>query len=1286
MIIYALYLILTGLVAPYAGKRIAQKSLTDVLGRNTQIGAITFNPFTLEARVKNFNIQSKVQGENLASIQLIYVNLSAASLFHLAPIISGVQITSPHFSLHLNKDNTLNISDLLGKDKEGETAPEKKETSSLFEFKVANVKIEDGALIFTDHLHSVTHIVEQLNLDLPLVSTMKKDLPVPITAVLNCLVNKAGLELNLSGTPFDISRKMAVSLKTQPLDLNPLAAYVDLPRPYKIKSAGNLALSLSGAYEIPAGKNAADQTLSVSLNTQISNMDMESVAGAPLLSCPRILVDASSDNVFTKKFLVNQIALDHISLFVERDEQGRINLVPQGTSDKAPESPSSQSDNPQTKETRMSVATDASQAAAAIEDTTAMATQAKAVSEAEANTISNQTAGSDAAQTQPGPVQNQAQNQVQSQDPNAAPDQNPEHSPAPLISFTLPVSVKIRQAAVNDMHIRFNDRAVSPEVVKEISDLDVILTDVEIGPEIAGTLDLHILTGDAEEVKAAAGFTLDNALSVDGSFALSGLAMEKYRSYLTAYLGDNITLENLGTSLNFKVGLSGNSLDVKVTDGSITLDKFNLTEQGKETPVVRFEQLGLSQISCDLSGKQAGVGLVALRNAEVRISRDKSGTMDLLTAIEQAVKKSENSPDPDSAEKSSHANGKNQESEAASSSPWTAVVNKTVLEQCRVEFIDNAAKEPVDIILADMGVTVENISTKEGENANFTASMTNKNKGKINLDGSFDISGPSATVNVDINRIDVNTAEPYFTDFLKISISKGYLNTKGAVALIPVKDKDAPPTITFKGSVSLNDFLSKNKVDDTEFFSCKSLYADGMDISVNPMKVAIREVALTDFYQQAILNNKGELNFKQVMVEKPADDKAAAGKTDKNKTASQKTAENVPDIRIDSITLQGGHINFSDYFTKPNFTSNMTQIAGSLTGLSSRGKEHARLALKGVHGGHAPLDITGQLDPLKNSQFVDLTVSFKNIELPRFSAYSGKYLGREIQKGKLILDLHYNIDGDKLNSSNRAIFDQLTLGKKVESENATSLPLDLALSLLKDTKGQINLDLPIDGDMSDPTFHFGKVLGTVLKNFVTSVVTQPFKFLGGLVGIGSGQDLGFVTFDPGAGQLDQTQKEKLDKLAMVLNKKPDLKLEILGQYNKVNDAEQLRQGKYEKLILSMDTTGSREGDTKLADIPEEERNFLIEAAYEAATFLKPRDESGNIKEVSLTEKEKLLVTSMPVDEGELNDLALQRSSGIIEYLTATGGIDTGRLFVTDPEAVSDAEENSRQVKATFTLK
>ena len=1297
-ILFALYLILTGLVAPWAGKRIAVNTLTKTLERQTWIESITFNPFTLEARVKNFVVESKIKGENLASVQEVYLNLSAATLLHLAPVITDVQVTAPKFSLHLNEDNSLNISDLLEGNKET-PAPEpesaKEASDALFEFKVFNLKITDAALVFIDHIRSVTHSVTQLNIDLPLVSTMEKDLATPIKAVVNGLVNDARVDLNVTGVPFDATRKMSVSLNMLPLDLNYFAPYINLPAPYKIKSAGNLIVSISGEYEIPAGKTVEDQKLAVNLKTSVKNFDLETVSGADLFACPLLKVDASSQNVFDMNFLVDKVLLDQASLFVERDARGGINLVPGGQVGKAAQTSKAstrrsdalsvetqaamtpelvvQADEKESTQFDVAPAPPVSADASPAGDTDAKVPPPEIATSKDAPGSTEQVTEA-LAETNAG--EDQA---VQGQ---AAPVQENKKTLKPMIAVSLPFTAKISQAAVRNMHIRFSDKMVSPEVVKEISSLDFILTDMNVGSKVEGKYDLHILTGDDEEIKTAGEFYVQNDLAASGNVSVNGISLKNFRPYLAPYLGDNVTFENVVAALNFRVGFSQAGLGVEVANGQVTLDKFGLAEQGKKAPLVQFDQLALSQISCDLLKQEAGVGLVELHKAQVEVNRDKTGRMDLLVAIEQALETGAGSGEKASISKPVQTKPDKQN---APEPAWVATIHKTVLDQCQVQFIDQAKKEPVKVVMKDIGVTVENISTKKGEKSTFKASMTNKDKGNINLDGSFDISGPAATVNIDFNRIDVNTAEPYFTDFLKISISEGYLNTKGTVVVTPAKKKNDPPKITYKGQVSLNNFMSKNKVDDTDFFSCKSLYATGMDISVNPMSVVIEKIALTDFYQRAILNKNAQLNYKEIMVEQPEDKTVSTGET-KTEAAQIEAGGSMPDIRIDAITLQGGHINFSDYFTQPNFTANMTEIAGSLTGLSSMSKEHAQLVLKGVHGGYAPLDITGQVDPLKDNRFVDLTISFKNIELPKFNVYSKKYLGYEIEKGKLILDLHYNIDKDKLNSSNRVLFDQLTLGKKVNSKEAPSLPLEFAVSLLKNPRGEIDLDLPITGDISDPKFHFGKVVGTVLKNFIMGIVTAPFKFLGSLAGAGSGQDLGYVEFDPGKSQLDQAQRDKLDKLATVLGKRTNLKLEILSRYNKLNDAEQLRYEAYEAMVLSMDKKLSKDGTVKLADLDEEKRIRLIEKSYDKAQFPKPRDASGKEKELTLDEKEKLLVTSMPLDGDALSDLGRQRGHEIAKYLTETGKIDIRRVFVTEPDPVAENEENNARIKTTFNLK
>ena len=204
------------------------------------------------------------------------------------------------------------------------------------------------------------------------------------------------------------------------------------------------------------------------------------------------------------------------------------------------------------------------------------------------------------------------------------------------------------------------------------------------------------------------------------------------------------------------------------------------------------------------------------------------------------------------------------------------------------------------------------------------------------------------------------------------------------------------------------------------------------------------------------------------------------------------------------MTLQGGTINFADRMIKPNVSATMNEVGGRVTGLMSDASTRADVDLRGKLSNQAPLTITGQINPLAGDLFADLKVSFIDIELPQFTPYSGKYAGYTIEKGKLTMNLSYLIDKRQLKAENKIFIDQFTFGEKVESEDATKLPVQLAISLLKDRDGRINLDIPVEGSLDDPKFRLGKVIWSVIVNLITKAVTAPFALLGALGGAAAG--------------------------------------------------------------------------------------------------------------------------------------------------------------------------------------
>ena len=207
----------------------------------------------------------------------------------------------------------------------------------------------------------------------------------------------------------------------------------------------------------------------------------------------------------------------------------------------------------------------------------------------------------------------------------------------------------------------------------------------------------------------------------------------------------------------------------------------------------------------------------------------------------------------------------------------------------------------------------------------------------------------------------------------------------------------------------------------------------------------------------------------------------------------------------------------------------------------------------------APVDIKGKINPLSKQLFLDIVADARDIELSPFSPYSGKYVGYGIEKGKLSFNVKYKLEDRKLSAENKIILNQLTFGEKIESPDAIKLPVLLAVALMKDRNGVIDVDLPIGGSLDDPQFSVGGIIFRIIGNIISKAVTAPFALLGSLFGGGSGQELSYVEFDYGRAALDSAGETKIDSLAKAMNNRPALKVDISGRFDPVNDLEGLKK-------------------------------------------------------------------------------------------------------------------------------
>jgi hypothetical protein len=277
------------------------------------------------------------------------------------------------------------------------------------------------------------------------------------------------------------------------------------------------------------------------------------------------------------------------------------------------------------------------------------------------------------------------------------------------------------------------------------------------------------------------------------------------------------------------------------------------------------------------------------------------------------------------------------------------------------------------------------------------------------------------------------------------------------------------------------------------------------------------------------------------------------------------------------------------------------------------------------------------------------------MDLTTYSPYFTKFAGYRIDRGKLTLDLRYKLNKRFLEAENRIVINQLTLGEKVDGPDVTSLPVKLCIALLKDSKGDIDMDIPVSGSIDDPDFSFFPIILKAVLNLLWKIVTAPFALIGAL--FGGGEDLDHVGFEPGLDSLSQVQAGKLASVARGLTERPGLHLDIRGTFSDSLDGRVLA---HEALLRKVRPSGNgpwtRQEEERMLEIYKQ--TFGTDAA-----LLVPGEESETRKQQIIEAARQRLAASMPPSENALRELARRRAESVMRIVTTQQGIDPARLFL-----------------------
>ncbi|MDV6343003.1 DUF748 domain-containing protein [Nitrosomonas sp. Is37] len=618
------------------------------------------------------------------------------------------------------------------------------------------------------------------------------------------------------------------------------------------------------------------------------------------------------------------------------------------------------------------------------------------------------------------------------------------------------------------------------------------------------------------------------------------------------------------------------------------------------------------------------------------------------------------------------------------SKAWTTQIGQVKLNAASVRFEDHTLAKIVPMNIDSLNLVINNIDLSGIKPLDLVLQATINHRGSIDTRGTLAWAPLTTNLAFDFKDVDLVPLQGWASDRFNTLLSQGDFSFQGNI-----KASGEPLKIALNGKGQLTNFniLDKNKA--SRLLRWKNIDLTGVQFISEPLRVDIASVDLTDFYARVTLLPNKQLNLHSLArQEDPTPIPASISTGSVSQTVPVVPADNAPlPVYIDKIVLRNGDINFADQFIKPNYRANLTRLKGQIGPLHP--DKSGKIDIQGLFDRSAPLHISGMIDPFSGQLSLDIVSTVTGIDLPTFSPYSGRYIGYVIEKGKLSLDVNYHIEKGELKAKNKIFLDQLVLGDKTDSPEAVSLPLHLAISLLKNRHGEIDIRLPLKGSINDPEFSLTGIIWTAFVNLITKAVTAPFTLLGSL--FNDGEELSEINFPSGYATLQSEAEKRLQTLSTALLDRPALKLEITGFADPINDQEELKRALLDRRIKAQKLSASvKEGQTigslEEIELNEKEYTQYLTRVYKETDFKKPKNIIGLTKSLPVGEMEQLILANTTISDDELHELAEQRASTVLYWLIEQGGIPSERVFVLGTKVESTNDDQKQNNRVEFSIK
>jgi hypothetical protein len=752
----------------------------------------------------------------------------------------------------------------------------------------------------------------------------------------------------------------------------------------------------------------------------------------------------------------------------------------------------------------------------------------------------------------------------------------------------------------------------------------------------------------------------------DGEFRIDGLLAHTIWEYLEDKL--NFVVDSgaidLAATYEFSAGgPAGRPAGLQLEVSKVALSGLAVRPKDSETEWISVPALAVTGASVDLAQRRAHADSISITGIKLLTWLKPDGSVNLL---EFGRAPSSAGPAPVTPPPLAGMATMPAAPAPAETSPWQFDLRQFEIREASLSVEDRTLRPAVKALLAPLNLRVTGVSQDLSKPVSVTLDTRVDEHGSIDINGKIAPQPAAAELTFKLAGLELAGIQPYLAQHTSMTLLEGTLGADGKVRYRVQKNA---PALQISGNVNV---LKLHTVDDTwhdDFINWERLDILGMKYTKTPDRLDIEQVVVRKPYARVIIEADASTNVKRVLTAPGA--AASAG------PAPPAPATAGMPVAVRKIVIDSGQANFTDLSVTPNFSTGIEALGGSITGMSSKPASRAKVDLHGSVGQFAPVAITGEFNVLGPQLFTDIAMSFRNMELTVFNPYSGKFAGYDISKGKLTTELHYKVEGRKLDAQHHIVIDQLEFGDKTASKDAVSLPVKLAVSLLKDRNGVIDLNLPVTGSLDDPQFRLAPIIWKVFVNILEKAVTAPFALLGSL--FGGGPDIQFIDFQPGASGLDPAALQKARAVAKALVERPQLKIEVPIAVAPELDRPALLAARFAAELGAAQSAGggSKKGaEASAAARPYGEldpaaklailtrlyaRDFGAEPRFpDAVTGIKSKPDVAPAKIDFL---EKAIRAHIQVGAGDLQALGQDRAQALQQALLADPEVGADRVFL-----------------------